>query len=283
METQPTPHAHVSPRTSSLRRTLTQALVFALLPVGTAFAQANQALPFVRVTRDATQISSLRYTTDVRMTAPKGVILEVMYIEGDRYQHRDSNWYWVLLPRDPWATRPAGWIRGEDIEHLAPAAAGPTPLASAGDAARPAATPAPALAEARSAPRVATVSERTSVESAPAAPVVFSDVVLTFEFGKSQLTAEAKRTLADAIALPKPNARMSVALAGHADWVGSEAYNDRLGLSRAEAVKRYLAEEFQIPVGQITVVSYGENEPAATNATREGRANNRRVVIKVGG
>jgi outer membrane protein OmpA-like peptidoglycan-associated protein len=75
---------------------------------------------------------------------------------------------------------------------------------------------------------------------------------------------------------------LSVALEGHADWVGSEAFNERLGLDRAESVRQYLAEQFRIPADQIRVVSFGESSPAAPNTTREGRAQNRRVVIKGG-
>ncbi len=272
------PHIHVNRRTLSLRRTLTQALVLSLLPLGTAFAQANQALPFVRVTRDQTEISSLRNTTDVRMTAPKGAVLEVIYIEGDRYQHRASNWYWVLLPRDPWATRPAGWVRGKDIEHVAPAASATTPLASGSRAP----TSTSASIEIANATRVGAAPERAPAETSTAARAVFSDVVLNFPFGRSELTEDAKRKLSEAIAAPKPNARMSVALEGYADWVGTQGYNEQLGLARAESVRRYLADQLQIPAGQISVVSYGEANPAAPNTTREGRAQNRRVVIKVG-
>ena len=47
-------------------------------------------------------------------------------------------------------------------------------------------------------------------------------------------------------------------------------------------MKRYLAEQHEIAIEKITVVSYGENQPAAPNDTREGRAQNRRVVLKVG-
>jgi outer membrane protein OmpA-like peptidoglycan-associated protein len=281
METPPLPHIDVNRRTLSLRRTLTQALVLSLLPLGTAFAQANQALPFVRVTRDQTEISSLRITTDVRMTAPKGAILEVIYIEGDRYQHRASNWYWVLLPRDPWATRPAGWVRGKDIEHVAPAAAAAsatTPLASSSQV--PPSTS--ASIEIANATRVGAAPERAPVDTSTTARAVLSDVILNFPFGRSELTDDAKRKLSEAIAAPKPNARMSVALEGYADWVGTEGYNEQLGLARAESVRRYLADQLRIPAGQISVVSYGEANPAAPNTTREGRAQNRRVVIKVG-
>jgi outer membrane protein OmpA-like peptidoglycan-associated protein len=62
---------------------------------------------------------------------------------------------------------------------------------------------------------------------------------------------------------------------------GPEGYNEKLGLARAEAVRRYLADQHQVEVTKITVVSYGERQPAVPNDTRDGRAQNRRVVIKV--
>ena len=58
-------------------------------------------------------------------------------------------------------------------------------------------------------------------------------------------------------------------------------YNEQLGLMRAEAVKRYLYEKHQVPLHKINVISYGEGKPVAPNKTRDGRAQNRRVVIKV--
>ena len=98
-------------------------------------------------------------------------------------------------------------------------------------------------------------------EAALARPVVFSDVVLNFQFGRSELTDEAKDKLASAISIPKANARMmSIALEGHADWTGPEGYNERLGLARAESVRRYMAEQLQIPADRISVVSYGETQ-----------------------
>ena len=57
--------------------------------------------------------------------------------------------------------------------------------------------------------------------------------------------------------------------------------NEQLGLDRAEAVKRYLYEKHQIPLHKINVISYGEEKPVAPNNTKDGRAQNRRVVIKV--
>jgi outer membrane protein OmpA-like peptidoglycan-associated protein len=72
-----------------------------------------------------------------------------------------------------------------------------------------------------------------------------------------------------------------VEIEGHTDNVGDKKYNERLGLSRAEAVKRYLYEQHQVPLHKMNVISYGEDKPATDNKTREGRAQNRRVVIKV--
>ena len=60
-----------------------------------------------------------------------------------------------------------------------------------------------------------------------------------------------------------------------------ETLRERLGLNRAEAVKRYLYEKHQLPLHKMNVISYGEEKPAAENKTRDGRAQNRRVVIKV--
>ena len=57
--------------------------------------------------------------------------------------------------------------------------------------------------------------------------------------------------------------------------------NYKLGLERAEAVKRYLYEQHQVPLHKINVISYGEEKPIAPNKTKAGRAQNRRVVIKV--
>ena len=57
--------------------------------------------------------------------------------------------------------------------------------------------------------------------------------------------------------------------------------NYKLGLERAESVKRYLYETHQVPLHKINVISYGEEKPIAPNKTKDGRAQNRRVVIKV--
>ena len=57
--------------------------------------------------------------------------------------------------------------------------------------------------------------------------------------------------------------------------------NQKLGMERAENVKMYLYEHHQIPLHKMNVISYGQEKPVAPNKTREGRAQNHRVVIKV--
>ena len=72
-----------------------------------------------------------------------------------------------------------------------------------------------------------------------------------------------------------------IEIEGHTDNVGPKDINYKLGLERAEAVKRYLYETHQVPLHKINVISYGEEKPMGENKTKDGRAANRRVVIKV--
>ncbi len=72
-----------------------------------------------------------------------------------------------------------------------------------------------------------------------------------------------------------------IEIEGHTDNAGGKDLNKRLGLERAENVKRYLYEQHQVPLHKINVISYGEDKPIAPNKTRDGRAQNRRVVIRV--
>lgn len=68
---------------------------------------------------------------------------------------------------------------------------------------------------------------------------------------------------------------------GYTDNLGSKDVNDQVGLARAKAVGEYLQTQHEIPGDWISVVSYGMLKPVADNSTPEGRAKNRRVVIKV--
>ena len=68
---------------------------------------------------------------------------------------------------------------------------------------------------------------------------------------------------------------------GHTDNIGSDTYNEHLAEMRAEAVRNYLAEKAGIPLHAMSIISYGESKPVAANTTSEGRAQNRRVVVRV--
>ena len=80
---------------------------------------------------------------------------------------------------------------------------------------------------------------------------------------------------------PKTQKGGFIEIEGHTDNAGAKDFNQRLGLERAEHVKRYLYEQHQVPLHKINVISYGEDKPIAPNNTRDGRAQNRRVVIRV--
>jgi outer membrane protein OmpA-like peptidoglycan-associated protein len=112
--------------------------------------------------------------------------------------------------------------------------------------------------------------------------VVLSEDEGQFTFGKSTLPDEAKAKLDELVARLKadPNGAY-FEIEGHTDSVGGKAINDKVGLERAESVKRYLFEQHQIPLHKMSVISYGMEKPVASNKTKDGRAQNRRVVVRV--
>jgi outer membrane protein OmpA-like peptidoglycan-associated protein len=112
--------------------------------------------------------------------------------------------------------------------------------------------------------------------------VTLSEDQGNFKFAKTALPDEAKTRLDEVISQLKANPNnIFIEIEGHTDNVGNKDLNEKLGLERAEAVKRYLYEQHQIPLHKINVISYGEDKPVAPNNTRQGRAQNRRVVVKV--
>jgi len=112
--------------------------------------------------------------------------------------------------------------------------------------------------------------------------VVLNEDEGNFKFGKTMLPDEAKAKIDEMVAGLKADPKnVFIEVEGHTDNVGSKTYNEQLGLERAEAVKRYLYEAHQVPLHKINVISYGEDKPVAPNNKRDGRAQNRRVVIKV--
>jgi peptidoglycan-associated lipoprotein len=112
--------------------------------------------------------------------------------------------------------------------------------------------------------------------------VVLSEDQGKFKFGKTELPQEATAAIDQMVSsLANQKSAVWIEIEGHTDNVGNKKYNEQLGFERAEAVKRYLYEKHQVPLHKMNVISYGEDKPAAPNKTRDGRAQNRRVVIKV--
>ncbi len=112
--------------------------------------------------------------------------------------------------------------------------------------------------------------------------VTLSEDQGNFKFGKKDLPDEAKARLDELISQLKADPKgIYIEIEGHTDNVGDKTYNEQLGMERAEAVKRYLYEQHQVPLHKINVISYGEGKPVSPNNTREGRAQNRRVVVRV--
>ena len=112
--------------------------------------------------------------------------------------------------------------------------------------------------------------------------VVLSEDNGNFKFAKTELPDEAKAKIDAMITQLKADPKgVYFEIEGHTDNTGSKLTNEKLGMDRAEAVKRYLYEQHQVPLHKMNVISYGEDKPASPNNTRDGRAQNRRVVVKV--
>src|SRR5918993_596763 len=112
--------------------------------------------------------------------------------------------------------------------------------------------------------------------------VTLSEDQGNFKFGKTELPDEAKARLDELVNQLKADPKgIYIEIEGHTDNVGGKELNERLGMERAETVKRYLYEQHQVPLHKINVISYGEDKPVAPNQNRQGRAQNRRVVVRI--
>lgn len=101
-----------------------------------------------------------------------------------------------------------------------------------------------------------------------------------FEFNSAELTLPARQTLDDVGASLVKQPELKVDIRGYTDSTGSAEYNLHLSQKRAESVRSYLIGKAVNPVG-LTARGFGKADPIATNATTEGRAQNRRVVFQV--
>ena len=129
--------------------------------------------------------------------------------------------------------------------------------------------PPPPASMSKPAPKPAPVAEKVTLAA---------DVL--FDFDKAVLKNEGKSKLDDLAAKVKAiNLEVVIAI-GHTDSVGSDAYNQKLSVRRAESVKAYLVSKGVEP-NRIYTEGKGEKQPVASNKTKDGRQKNRRVEIEV--
>jgi OmpA-OmpF porin, OOP family len=147
----------------------------------------------------------------------------------------------------------------------------PEPTAAPESTAAPAPVPAPAPAPAAPAPAPKPVAEKVTTASE-----------VNFDFDRAVIRSDAKSKLDDLVTnLRGVNLEVIIAI-GHADSIGSDAYNMKLSLRRADSVKAYLVSK-GIAASRIYTEGKGERQPIADNKTKEGRAKNRRVEIEAVG
>ena len=143
-----------------------------------------------------------------------------------------------------------------------------TPATAAPGCGAPVAAPAPAAPKA--AAPVAAASKVTYAADA------------FFDFDKSVVKPAGKAKLDDLVSKVKGINLEVIIAVGHTDSIGSDAYNQKLSVRRAEAVKAYLVSK-GIEKNRIYTEGKGEKQPVASNKTKEGRAKNRRVEVEVVG
>jgi outer membrane protein OmpA-like peptidoglycan-associated protein len=104
-----------------------------------------------------------------------------------------------------------------------------------------------------------------------------------FDFGSDRIKEESSTTLAEIAGILRQNPSWSLAVEGHTDNIGSDAYNLDLSKRRAAAVRQALVARYKIDGKRLQANGYGASHPKDTNGTLEGRARNRRVeLVKVG-
>jgi OOP family OmpA-OmpF porin len=142
--------------------------------------------------------------------------------------------------------------------------------------------PAPAPAAAAPAPAPTPAPRPAPAPQPPAATKVTYAADAFFDFDKANLKPEGRAKLDDLVGKVKDINLEVIIAVGHTDSVGSDSYNQKLSVKRAEAVKAYLVSK-GIEKNRVYTEGKGEKQPVADNKTAEGRAKNRRVEIEVVG
>jgi OOP family OmpA-OmpF porin len=168
----------------------------------------------------------------------------------------------------------SSWTPADAIEGCDGAIAKAAPAAESAPAAAPA--PAPAAVADVAAPAA------PAAAAAPTSEKVTFSADAFFDFDKAVLKTEGKAKLSDLVSKLKGTDIEVIVATGHTDWTGSDAYNLKLSLRRANAVKAFLVSK-GIPAARVFTEGKGESQPIADNHSREGRAKNRRVDIEVVG
>jgi OOP family OmpA-OmpF porin len=124
------------------------------------------------------------------------------------------------------------------------------------------------------------IAKKAAAKPAAAAAKVTYSADALFDFDKSVLKPAAKTSLDNLSGQIKSLALEVVIATGHTDSVGTDAYNQKLSVRRADAVKKHLVSK-GIAANRIQIEGKGESQPVADNKTDDGRAKNRRVQIEV--
>src|SRR6266699_429814 len=110
---------------------------------------------------------------------------------------------------------------------------------------------------------------------------VVTETSVHFGFNKDNLTKKAQEAL-DQLATDVANAKgYIITVEGGTDSVGSQDYNYDLSERRADSVIQYLASQHSIPAHKVYLIGLGKDKPVESNKTREGRAKNRRVDVRL--
>jgi outer membrane protein OmpA-like peptidoglycan-associated protein len=120
--------------------------------------------------------------------------------------------------------------------------------------------------------------EKAAVQAEHTGWVMASDYL--FDFDKAVIKKQYYSKLDEIAVVIKKDPKMRVEVQGHTDGVGTEKYNMKLSIRRANAVRDYLIKKGGIAADRLTAVGFGKTKPIATNDTKEGRAQNRRVELK---